>query len=222
MRGTSYALDKYTVAGNANNNNADIWTSKDPTNQNIVFESVSGNTVKIKLSSSGLYLTAYNNANGTSSGKTPTSAGNVFWAANKSSTLQQWTFKEVGGSSGGGSGNGVLTVGSRPSTLNYNGGCYNRFAAGQCTWHACGRALEVTGKAIQFSATSDLHAKNWWKYVLTVPSHRPLCPTLLPYGTMAAHMATLAMLRKYPEARSISQKPTGIPPTMRLILKMER
>ncbi len=25
MRNTRYALDKYTVAGNANNNNADVW-----------------------------------------------------------------------------------------------------------------------------------------------------------------------------------------------------
>lgn len=102
MRNNTYALDKYTVANNANNNNADVWTSNDPTNQNIVFESVSGNIVKIKLASSGLYLTAYNNANGNNTAKTPTSSGNVFWASNTSNTLQQWTFSEVGGSSGGG------------------------------------------------------------------------------------------------------------------------
>lgn len=108
MRGTSFALDKYTVSGNENNNNADIWTANDPTNQNIVFEVVSGNTVMIKLSSSGLYLTAYNNANGSDIGKKTTSSGNVFWAVkktdptnNKPSTMQQWIFKEVGGSSGG-------------------------------------------------------------------------------------------------------------------------
>lgn len=166
MRNTGYALDKYTVAGNANNNNADVWTANDATNQNLVFEAVSGNTVRIKLSSSGLYLTAVSNANGTSGGKTSTSAGNVYWAAkNTSNKMQQWTFKEVGGSSGSGSGNGTLTVGKRPSTLNYNGGCYTRFEAGQCTWHAAGRAFEVTGKTIAFSQSYGLHGKYWWNYV---------------------------------------------------------
>ena len=98
MRNTRYALDKYTVAGNANNNNADVWEANDPTNQNIVFEAVSGNIVKIKLASSGLYLTAYNDAHGNNTNKTPTSTGNVFWAAKKASKLQQWEFVEVCGS----------------------------------------------------------------------------------------------------------------------------
>ena len=102
MRNTNYALDKYTVSGNANNNNADIWTANDPTNQNIAFQAVSGNAIKIKLSSSGLYLTAANNLNGTSSGKTPSSTGNVYWASDSSSVLQKWTFKEVGGASASG------------------------------------------------------------------------------------------------------------------------
>ena len=98
MRNTRYALDKYTVAGNANNNNADVWEANDPTNQNIVFEAVSGNIVKIKLVSSGLYLTAFSDAHGDNTHKTPTSTGNVFWAAKKTSKLQQWEFVEVGGS----------------------------------------------------------------------------------------------------------------------------
>ena len=98
MRNTRYALDKYTVAGNANNNNADVWEANDPTNQNIVFEAVSGNIVKIKLASSGLYLTAYNDAHGNNTNKTPTSTGNIFWASKKASKLQQWEFVEVGGS----------------------------------------------------------------------------------------------------------------------------
>lgn len=98
MRNTRYALDKYTVAGNANNNNADVWEANDPTNQNIVFEAVSGNIVKIKLASSGLYLTAFSDTHGNNTDKTPTSDGNVFWAAKKASKLQQWEFVEVGGS----------------------------------------------------------------------------------------------------------------------------
>ena len=98
MRNTRYALDKYTVAGNANNNNADVWEANDPTNQNIVFEAVSGNIVKIKLASSGLYLTAFSDTHGNNTDKTSTSDGNVFWAAKKASKLQQWEFVEVGGS----------------------------------------------------------------------------------------------------------------------------
>ena len=53
-RNTAYALDKYTVSGNANNNNADIWTADDEENQRINFVSLGGNTVKIKLYHSGL------------------------------------------------------------------------------------------------------------------------------------------------------------------------
>lgn len=123
MRGTSFALDKYTVSGNANNNNADIWTANDPTNQNIIFEAVSGNTVMIKLSSSGLYLTAYNNANGSDTGKKTTSSGNVFWAVkktdptnNKPSNMQQWTFKEVDG--------GSVTPGSQVTVTGMPAGIY--------------------------------------------------------------------------------------------------
>ena len=80
VRDTSFALDKYTVAGNLNNN-ADVWEANDPTNQNIVFEAVSGNIVKIKLASSSLYLTAYNDAHGNNTNKTPTSIGSCFYAS---------------------------------------------------------------------------------------------------------------------------------------------
>lgn len=180
MRGTSFALDKYTVSGNANNNNADIWTSNDPTNQNIVFESVSGNTVKIKLSSSSLYLTAYNNANGTSSGKTPTSAGNVFWAANKSSTLQQWTFKEVGGSSGGDTpAEGMATNFPTKSFYSTTNKLYPGYV-GECTWYCLGRAHEVTG--ITNLPTSN--AKTWYDkakamgYSVTTSTQNPVAKSI--------------------------------------------
>ncbi len=104
VRDTSFALDKYTVAGNPNNNNADVWEANDPTNQNIVFESTNSgsNVVRIKLASSNMYLTAYGLVHGTNDGKTPTSKGNVFWAPKKTSTMQQWVFTKVGGSSSGG------------------------------------------------------------------------------------------------------------------------
>lgn len=100
MRGTGFALDKYTVTGNALNNNADIWTANDDVNQKIVFESVSGNTVRIRLASSQLYLTAYSDAD--CNVITPTKlgiAGNVYWAAKNNSSFQQWVFTKVGGDS---------------------------------------------------------------------------------------------------------------------------
>lgn len=100
MRGTGFALDKYTVTGNALNNNADIWTANDDVNQKIVFESVSGNTVRIRLASSQLYLTAYSDAD--CNVITPTklgTAGNVYWAAKNNSSFQQWVFAKVGGGS---------------------------------------------------------------------------------------------------------------------------
>ncbi|RPF42118.1 peptidase M23-like protein [Hydrogenoanaerobacterium saccharovorans] len=93
---TSFCLDRYNLSGNANHNNADIWavSSSEDDNQKIVFED-NGNYVKIKLASTSLYLTAYSNANGTSSGKTKTSAGNVYWAASSSSNYQRWTFTGI-------------------------------------------------------------------------------------------------------------------------------
>ena len=216
MRNTTYALDKYTAPGNANDNNADIWTANNPTNQNIVFQAVSGNTIKIKLSSSDLYLTAVSNANGTSNGKTPSSTGNVYWAPDSGSSLQQWTFKEIGGIPASGVGNGTLTVGQRPSTLNYNGGCYTKFSAGQCTWHAYGRAFEVTGKTLLFSATSGLHAK---QIALNQLFQYPIP---LQYGMMVENMAMLDMWKKFQIRLSILPKQTGILQMMRSMPKTEK
>lgn len=168
---TAFCLDRFT--GSAAPDNADIYTasSADANEQLIVFEEVSGytNCVKIRLThkvnDKYYYLTAYNTQNGTGSGKSKTSAGNVFWRTAITSDLQMWTFEEVEETATGGLGNGTLTEGQRPSTLNYSGGCYTRFDAGQCTWHAFGRAKEVTGKTIEFSMPDGLHGKYWWQYV---------------------------------------------------------
>ena len=102
VRNTNFALDKYTVSGSANNNNADVWTANDPTNQNIVFVVTSSgdNVVKIKLTSSKMYLTAYGFENGTSGGKIPTSIGNVYWTSSDKGSMQQWICREVGASNG--------------------------------------------------------------------------------------------------------------------------
>lgn len=163
---TSYCLDRYNSSSSANHNNADVWQalSSEDANQKITFVD-SGSYFKIKLANAALYLTARSNANGTGTGKTTTSAGNVYWAASSTSTLQRWTCTEVSSTSSTGKGNGTLTEGVRPSTLNYNGGSYTQFSAGQCTWHAAGRSKEAKGKTIKFSQDYDLHAKNWYKYV---------------------------------------------------------
>ena len=145
VRDTNFALDKYTVAGNPNNNNADVWEANDPTNQNIVFESTSSgsNVVRIKLASSNMYLTAYGFQHGTNDGKTPTSKGNVFWASKTTSTMQQWIFSEVSGSNefywpteshtlsqGGGYGNGHLGIDIRATTPGVAGDKVYAFADG--------------------------------------------------------------------------------------------
>ncbi len=161
-------LDRYTVSGSSLNN-ADVWdnTTGDNAAQIVQFyEAISGSGTdlyRIKLVSNGYYLSSYGSSNGTGSGKSTTSVGNVFW---KSTSGQQniWQFIDLDGGSGG-QGNGTLTEGVRPTTLNYNGGCYTSFSAGQCTWHAHGRAKEVKGKTITFSQSSGLNAARWWDYV---------------------------------------------------------
>lgn len=155
-----YALDKYSVAGNANDRNADVWEANDPQNQNLIFEGVNGypDRVKIRLASTPLYLTARSNVNGTSGGKSTSSPGNVYWDTSIDSKMQTWIFAKVAGK-----GTGTLSAGNRPTTLNYNSGRYFRFDAGQCTWHAFGRAFEVTGKIIEFKVSSGLNGKTWYK-----------------------------------------------------------
>lgn len=98
---TAFCLDRFT--GSAAPDNADIYTasSADANEQLIVFEEVAGytNCVKIRLTNKVngqyYYLTAYNTQNGTGSGKSKTSAGNVYWTTVLSSNLQKWTFSEV-------------------------------------------------------------------------------------------------------------------------------
>ena len=59
------------------------------------------NVVKIKLTSSKMYLTAYGFENGTSGGKIPTSIGNVYWTSLDKGSMQQWICREIGSFSGG-------------------------------------------------------------------------------------------------------------------------
>lgn len=154
----------------ASTNNADIiyYDNTKDASQRIVFETLTGGkAVRIKLFGTSLYLTAVNHENGTGSGKTSESDGNVYWRTiiTQNPELEQyqhWYFTQA---SMVGKGNGSLAVGNTPTTLNYTGGCYTSFSKGQCTWHAFGRALEVKGKIIRFSANSGLDGQAWYDKV---------------------------------------------------------
>ncbi len=159
-----YALDRYRLSG-SKFNNADLWsnTSSEDASQIVRLVNTTADYYYVILASNEYYLCAYGTANGTSSGTTPTSAGNVFWSSTPSHCLWQF-IKTSGGGTSGGKGNGTLTVGVRPSTLNYESTFYqDKFKSeGQCTWHAYGRAYEVTGKKMTFSAVSGLDGGTWY------------------------------------------------------------
>lgn len=151
----SYCLDRFNDTKYSQHNNADIWkeSSKEDDNQEIKIFS-DGRHYRIRLLSTNLYLTANSGSNGTGSGKTTTSRGNVYWAPKKSSSYQLWDFDEVkssgGDDTGSEKGNGTITKGKRPSTLDYNSYGYspkynifhgdNTKYYAQCTWHCYGRA----------------------------------------------------------------------------------
>ena len=105
-------LDKFTSSGSAKNNNADIWDNDDDKNQIIEISQLNAGSpyVTIKLKQGGYYLTAYtgkdypgdrnmNLTANTDAGKTPTSAGNVYWASNGKGACI-WIANEVGTSTG--------------------------------------------------------------------------------------------------------------------------
>lgn len=193
-------LDKFTSSGSAKNNNADIWNNTDDVNQLLNFSSVqaSDKFVSIQLKSNGYYLAAYdavdypgdrvmNSTANTDAGKTPTSAGNVYWSSTWLGSSCIWVVAAVdAGTSpdpepepqpGEGFGNGTIAVGKRPSTLDYSRACYgptfNRFhkdyangnGTAQCTWHCYGRAYEVLGKTIEFSGTGGLNGATWYSRI---------------------------------------------------------
>lgn len=161
-----YALDRYRLSGNKFNN-ADLWsnTSSEDASQIVRLVNTTGDYYHVRLVSNDYYLCAYGSGNGTSSGTTPTSEGNVFWSPTATKSL--WQFIKTSGGSGG-KGNGTLTVGSHPSTLDYDSAYYKQHFqnyVGQCTWHAYGRAYEVTGKQMTFSAASGLNGGTWYDKV---------------------------------------------------------
>lgn len=117
----SYCLDRY--AASTYLNNADIWKASvadaDCQKLSIIPVSADDDYYRIRLdtkvNNEYYYLTAYSNANGTGSGKSTTSAGNVYWAPATGGWNQKWDFSEVGGSSGGNTGGDEETGGSEYS-----------------------------------------------------------------------------------------------------------
>ncbi|MFA9381471.1 MAG: RICIN domain-containing protein, partial [Acetanaerobacterium sp.] len=77
--------------------NADIWEDNDPHAQSLRITELSGGRCKIALAgSSSLVLTARGSSNGSAGGKSPSSAGNVYWSTYSSSNHnQQWIMEEV-------------------------------------------------------------------------------------------------------------------------------
>lgn len=106
-----YCLDRY--AASTYLDNADIWavSSSDSASQVVTITKNSDETYKIKLSTpvNGVdyYLTAKSNANGTATGKSKTSSGNVYWAPATGGLDQRWDFIEVDPSSSAVTINGI-------------------------------------------------------------------------------------------------------------------
>ena len=110
--------------------------------------------------------------------------GNVyFWGDSLTDGSQEWIVREISAGQSGGDtpsgdsnlGNGTITVGQHPTTFNINHSGYsaaiNNFhgdrigSYGQCTWYCYGRAHEVLGKRLTFSATSGNHAGTWYNRI---------------------------------------------------------
>ncbi len=124
-------LDRYNSSGALAHNNADIWTNSDDANQKLVF-SVSGSYVRIKLSGTSYYLTAYyGTANGGNSDNkvAPGASGNVFWATLGDSEYvsdsgqQLWVATEVET----GSGNEEIVVTGMPRISVYESAGYKEY-----------------------------------------------------------------------------------------------
>ncbi len=95
--GTNRVLDiERNGAAVAAGQNVEIWTPVDPTAQNWTITNMGNNYFKISpKANTSLALTAYGTSNGTSGGRTSTSAGNVFLSTYDTYITQLWTFEEV-------------------------------------------------------------------------------------------------------------------------------
>lgn len=95
--GTNRVLDiERNGAAVAAGQNVEIWTPVDPTAQNWTITNMGNGYFKISpKANTSLALTVCGTSNGTSGGRTSTSAGNVFISAYDTYITQLWTFEEV-------------------------------------------------------------------------------------------------------------------------------
>jgi len=108
VENSAKALDLYTGTGTGANSNAQLYT---PSETSYLEFDVGGysDTVHIKLAgttNNGYFLTAYSDANGTRTGKSNTSAGNVFFQKYEIfDDRKEWIPVPIGTTSGGDTGN---------------------------------------------------------------------------------------------------------------------
>jgi murein DD-endopeptidase MepM/ murein hydrolase activator NlpD len=101
MRNENFALDRYHTsnASNQNNNNADVWAIADTdlVDQVVRVRMISDNIAVIILNDNEMVLKAVSSANGTNSGKTPQSSGNVYWSepTENFDSTQKWYITRV-------------------------------------------------------------------------------------------------------------------------------
>lgn len=97
-RNQNFVLDRHITT-----NNADVWedlSSKDANQKVEICETYNGsNLYTIRLKTGGRYLTAVNSSNGTSSGTSSTSSGNVYWSSSQVGNMSLWRFYEYSGES---------------------------------------------------------------------------------------------------------------------------
>lgn len=156
----NYCLDRYTASTYLNN--ADIWkASASDAAAQLVDVVKAGDYCNIRLrtkvNGEYYYLTAVGDANGSGSGKSTASKGNVYWAPSlgSSSLVQKWMFTEVDGSSSGGGTYQKLIMPINQSVITV---CYKENAP---AYHEQGfsdpmhYAIDMTGTPRNFYASGD-------------------------------------------------------------------
>ena len=93
--GTSRVADVYDTGGNlVNGANIKLHTSNEPPSQQVQIIQVSSGKYRIAMKKDNSFVyTAYGTSNGSASGTTATSAGNIFISTYTGATNQQWQFE---------------------------------------------------------------------------------------------------------------------------------
>lgn len=163
---TNLVLDLFTgssTTANVKNYNAQVY-AKSSTSY-IEIEEATGDYIKIKLLYNGRYLTANQNSNGTSSGKSVNSAGNVyFYNGGLTDYSQDWLPVLLDAGTGGneGSGGDEETGGGTGETSDYPEGYY-RFS--QSTYCLNGTTSALTAVTCNGEKNQTWRYKNGKLYV---------------------------------------------------------